>query len=91
MTVYLISYDLNKSDKNYEGVIKAIKSASTNDIWCKPLKSVFLIHSHLSANQISENIKAQADVNDEWLVIEVNNNSQGWIQKDLWDYITKMF
>ena len=87
MAVYLISYDLNKDDKNYAGVIKAIKDSSTNGVWCNPLKSVFLIKSNLTANQISDNIKAVADSNDLWLVIEVQNHKQGWLKKDQWEYI----
>lgn len=87
MTVYLISYDLNRSDKNYDGVIEAIKNSSYNGVWCSPLKSVWLIKSNLTANQVSDNIKAKADTNDRWLVIEVGTDRQGWLSKDQWKYI----
>ncbi|BDH60092.1 hypothetical protein MTP04_02220 [Lysinibacillus sp. PLM2] len=86
MIVYLISYDLNKSDKNYDGVIEAIKKAFTG-VWCSPLESVWLIKSNLTANQVSDNIKSEADANDNWLVIEVRDNKQGWLNKDMWEYI----
>lgn len=86
MSVYMISYDLNKSGKNYDGVIEAIKSASTG-AWCKPLESVFLIQSYLSVDEVSDKIKGEADTDDRWIVIEVKNNKQGWLDKDMWDYI----
>ena len=88
MTKYLISYDLNKHDKNYAGVIEAIKNAS-NGVWCKPLESVWLIQSSLSATQISDRIKLAADANDRWLVNEITNNRQGWLSPEIWDYINK--
>lgn len=88
MAVYLISYDLNNLGKNYDGVIEAIKNASTG-AWCKPLKSVFLIKSNLTVDQVSERIQNEADDDDRWLVIEVINNKQGWLDKDMWKYINE--
>lgn len=87
--VYLISYDLNKTGKNYEGVYQAIKDASTG-VWCHPLESTWLIKSTLSsANSVFEKIKPELDSDDRCFVIEVSNNYQGWLTKKMWDYINE--
>ncbi|AYC29671.1 hypothetical protein [Paenisporosarcina cavernae] len=88
MTTYLISYDLMDKDKNYDGVAEAIKSCSTG-VWCRPLASVFLIESYLSAQEISNAIKAKVDADDKWLVIEVKNNKYGVLKRDMWEYMNK--
>lgn len=84
--VYLITYDLNKTDKDYGGVFKAIKDASTG-VWCHYWDSSWLIKSSLSVNDVFEKIKPHLDSNDRCLVIEVKNNKQGWLTKEQWDYI----
>lgn len=81
--VYVISYDLNKSGKNYDGVYEAIKKASV--YWLHPLDSTWIIKSNFTANQISDAIKAETDPDDSWIVIEAKNNKQGWLAKDAWD------
>lgn len=89
--VYFITYDLNKSGKDYEGVFQAIKDVS--DCWCHYLDSSWLIKSALkSADDVFQKIKPHLDDNDRCLVVEVKNNKQGWLFDDQWDFInTKIF
>jgi hypothetical protein len=88
MSVYLISYDLNKSDKNYDGVYTAIKESSINgSTWWHYLDSTWIIKSNLTVNQVSSQIQTQIDANDSFIVIEVINNKQGWLSKEAWDYL----
>lgn len=85
--VYMITYDLNKQNKDYDNVIEAIKEASTG-VWCTFWKSSYLIKSNLSsADDVSKKITPYLDADDRLLVIEVKNNKQGWLTKDQWDYI----
>lgn len=85
--VYMITYDLNKSGKDYDNVIQAIKDAS-NGICCSYWKSSYLIQSdYTSANDIFDLIKPYLDSDDRLIVLEVNNNKQGWLTKNQWDYI----
>lgn len=87
--VYMVTYDLNNSGKNYDGVIEAIKSAS-NGVWCTYWKSAFLIQSDLaSANDVFAKIKPALDRDDRCIVIQVVNNYQGWLQDDQWKYINQ--
>lgn len=88
MTAFLITYDLNKSDKNYEGLHDMIIQIS-NDTWCRPLKSVYLVQSNLSPETISKKLMSVMDKNDFLLVIEVKNNKDGWLHNDQWDYMKK--
>lgn len=84
--IYLITYDLNKSDKDYEGVYQAIKDAST--YWCHYWESSWLIKSNLeTADAVFDKIKPHLDNNDRCFVVEVKNNKQGWLTKEQWDTI----
>ena len=87
--VYFITYDLNKSDKDYEGVFQAIKDAS-NGVWCHYWDSSWLIKSYLeSANEVFDLIRPHLDSNDRCFVIEVKENKQGWLLQEQWDYINQ--
>ena len=80
MSAYMITYDLNKSGQDYEGVIKAIKDSSIS--WCSYWKSSYLIKSNLTANQISDKIKSYLDSNDTLIIVEAkNSNYQGWLSE----------
>ena len=87
--VYMVTYDLNSEGQNYEDVIQAIKDAS-NGVWCTYWKSSFLIKSNLkTANEVFAKIKPYVDDNDRLLVIEVQNNKQGWLSEKQWEYINE--
>lgn len=87
--VYMITYDLNSPGQNYEKVIEAIKGAS-NGVWCTYWKSSYLIKSNLkTAVDVFQKIKPHLDGNDRVLVIEVNNNKEGWLTEKEWKYINE--
>lgn len=86
---YLVSYDLNKPGKNYDDLYKAIENAS-NGVWCKPLRSVYIINSSLSAKAIYDRLTPCLDSNDLVLVIEVTRNSYWYLNKEISDYLQKM-
>ena len=86
MAVFMITYDLNNSGKNYEDVIKAIKEASTG-AWCTYWKSTYLIKSNLTANQVSEKITPFLDNDDRMIVVQAQKSYQGWLSEKEWEYI----
>ncbi|MBH0331066.1 SinR [Brevibacillus brevis] len=91
MAVYLISYDLNKSGKDYKGVYEAIKASSVGgNTWWHYLDSTWIIKSNLSVQQVYEKIRLHTDSDDFFLVIEVKNNKQGWLPQDAWDYLNNV-
>ncbi len=86
---YLVSYDLNKPGKNYGDLYDAIKAASTGK-WCKPLESVYIIESSLSALSIYNKLAPCLDSNDRILVIEVKGQSYWYLDKEVSDYLQEM-
>ena len=84
MKKYLVTYDLNKSDKNYQGVISAIEKYN----FLKIMYSAYIIKTSDSADAIFSKIKPYIDSNDRLLVVEINTlNEQGWLAEDAWKWI----
>lgn len=57
MQTYLISYDLRKPGRNYDGLYKAIKSFS---IWARPLESFWVVVSTQSSATIRDQLEHRA-------------------------------
>lgn len=86
-TAYLVTYDLNKSGKDYKSLFDEIDKQCTK--WVRPLKSVYLVKSDLTAKVLFEKLHEVMDKDDSLLVIEVKNNKHGWLDQSSWDYINK--
>lgn len=71
----IITYDLNKSDKNYEGVFEAIKSLGN---WAKYQKSAWYVNSSHTASQARDIVWAKMDSNDSLMVVDATNNQAAW-------------
>lgn len=84
MYKYCVSYDLNKNDKDYDGLIDAIKDYPN----IKALYSTWFVKSNDSATTIYNHLKPYIDNNDHLFVIEVvTSNEQGWMPKKVWDWL----
>lgn len=90
MGTYIIGYDLNKSGKDYDGLIGAIKSLSGT--WWHHLDSTWIVVSDLSAKQIRDALRVHLDSDDELLVVRssgegawcgFNNNGSKWLKNNL--------
>lgn len=91
MRKYIISYDLNKSGKDYEGLFEAIKSTS-NGIWCNPCKSTWLIQSLLqSSKEVYDALKSALDADDYIIITEFSNNAFGFLDDKTVEYMNKFF
>lgn len=66
MSVYMVTYDLNKPGQDYTSLIKAIE----NYTHCKALKSAYFIDSSDGAAHIRDNLTKHVDKNDMLFVIE---------------------
>lgn len=89
--LYLVTYDLNKANKNYDALFAEIKRCSLGDVWCHYLDSTWIIKSNLLVQTIAEKLRRVMDNDDNLLVIELKNNSAGWLPQEAWDYIKIMF
>jgi hypothetical protein len=75
MATLMIGYDLNKPEKDYEPLIKAIKALGA---WWHHLDSTWLVNCAKTATEVRDTLKAQIDGNDELLVIDVTGRARGW-------------
>lgn len=74
MKSYLISYDLIGPNRDYEAVIKKIKSYSK---WARPLESVWIIKTDNSAVTIRDNIASVMDSNDK-IIVTLLSGEAAW-------------
>lgn len=84
MPVYNVSYDLNAPGKNYTDLIKELENSP---LWWHYLKSTWLISTNETPAQLWDRLSVHADQNDSFLIIEVRNNSAGWLKQEAWDWI----
>ncbi|WP_278493424.1 hypothetical protein [Acinetobacter gyllenbergii] len=84
MTVYSVSYDLNKEGQNYKDVIAEIKKFNG---YCKVMDSYWFVCSDADATGVSERLRKHMDNNDNLLVMETSTNRQGWLNKDVWTWL----
>lgn len=86
MKAYSISYDLNKSGKNYEGLIKAIKAVGAS---CHCTDSYWLVSTDQSAEDVYKKLKPHLDDDDHIFITRIMGDRQGWLPKDKWEWIDK--
>ncbi|MFZ5553160.1 MAG: hypothetical protein ACOZCO_08605 [Bacteroidota bacterium] len=87
MSVYLITYDLNKIGKNYEGLLKAIEDYPA---WWHYMKNCWLISTNQTYNEVFNKLKPHMDDGDNLLIIEVTKNYIGWLDQKAWDWMKDM-
>lgn len=87
--VFLISYDLNGHERpsSYTAVERMIKEQSTS--WAKPLYSQWFVDTNDSANVWHDRMEAVADSNDRWFISQVTTNHQGWLSKEVFDWLNQ--
>lgn len=69
--VYLVSYDLNAPEQDYQKLINAICRYENS---CRVLRAQWLIQSDKSAKQIFKELGAFIDSDDELFICEVTEN-----------------
>lgn len=84
MTVYCVSYDLNKTGQNYSALHEELKKSSS---WWHHLDSTWLIYTAETAEQLSARLLKHLDKNDRLLVIKVVRAYQGWLNEEAWKWI----
>lgn len=89
MATFLIGYDLNKSGKNYDDLIKAIKQVGA---WWHRLDSTWIVKSDKNCKEIRDHLNAYIDASDELLVVRLSgegawigfdDNSSKWLKDNL--------
>lgn len=82
----MVTYDLNQLGQEYQDLFEAIKSIGCP--WWHHMKSVWLLDTRLTANEVYKQLESHLDKNDHILVIGVDPyEKQGWLPKKAWDWI----
>lgn len=71
MDNYIVAYDLNKTGKNYAGLIESIMAFPG---WAKLQKSVWYVKSNLPIQEIFGALRAQMDDDDSLVVVNATND-----------------
>lgn len=90
MSVYLVTWDLNKEKSNYAAA-RNVFLTTLNDfdnIRDPALDSVRFISTPWSADQVSNHLRTGLDNNDRIVVTKmVSGEHQGWLHQDVWTWI----
>lgn len=88
MNIYIVNYDLKSPGRDYTPLYSAIKTCGD---WYHAMDSAWLVATdNLSANDIVTKIKPYIDNNDWLYVVMIDpDNEQGWLPKQVWDWIEK--
>ena len=72
MVCLLISYDLDKPDRNYDGLGDEIKKLNSTADYARVLESVWLVQTELSVNEVLLRLQGVTDPGDGLLVVKVS-------------------
>lgn len=92
MSVYVVTWDLNREKPNYAqaraAFLKHLEAyENTRD---SNLDSVRFISTRSSADQVDSYLRQKLDDNDRIIVAQlVRGGHQGWLNKDVWDWINQ--
>ncbi|MFJ5456197.1 hypothetical protein [Pectobacterium sp. CHL-2024] len=86
MSVYYVSYDLNKTGQNYSALYEELKKSPG---WCHALDSTWLVSTAETAQRLSDRLRKHLDDNDHILVMGVTKDNAGWLPKSTWEWINK--
>ncbi len=90
MSVFLVTWDLNKQKLNYAQARQNLIDHLSRYPHIKDpgLDSVWFIQSPMAANSIDADIRTRIDDNDRLLVTQlVTGQHQGWLSKSVWEWI----
>lgn len=84
MTIFNVTYDLNKNGQNYSGLYKELESTDHLHF----LDSNWLINTSETAEGLYNRLKKHLDNNDNIIVIKVTKPYYGWLPQSMWDWIS---
>ena len=90
MAVYVVTWNLNKERGNYDAARREfLKHLERYDNKKDSgLESVRWISTTRSVNDLEADLRTKLDTNDRIFVSQVTNgNHQGWLDKQVWDWI----
>jgi hypothetical protein len=82
--IYAINYDLRQPGRDYYGLFEAIKNCGT---WWHYLESIWLVDTHLMADDLWNHLKRHVHPQDSVLIHAVGRDHQGWLPQKAWMWI----
>lgn len=92
MSVYLVAWDLNREKPNYTQARAAFLKhlEAYENTYDSSLESVRFISTTNSADQVDGYLRQKLDDNDRVIVTHlVRGGHQGWLDKDVWNWINQ--
>lgn len=92
MSVYLITWDLNKERSNYNQARQEFISnlEDFENIKDSGLDSVRFISTDWDINKISDDLRSKMDKNDNLFIVEIKRgNHRGWMSENTWNWINE--
>lgn len=90
MSVYLITWDINRAKPNYDQARQNLITHLERYEHVKDpgLDSVWFLNSTASANDIDADVRTRMDNNDRLVVTKLNTGQhQGWLGQNIWEWI----
>jgi hypothetical protein len=90
MAVYLVTWDLNREKPSYAQARQTLIAHMNRYQHIKDpgLDSVWFVNTDWSATQVDSDVRTRMDGNDRLFVTRlVQGQHQGWLDKDVWDWI----
>jgi hypothetical protein len=90
MSVYLVTWDLNKQKSNYNEARQNLISHLERYQHIKDpgLDSVWFLESIATADAIDSDLRTKMDTNDRIMVTKLNaGQHQGWLSQEVWEWI----
>lgn len=91
MAVYVVTWNINKERANYnqarDAFIKELETFENKKD--SGLETVRFISTGSTAQAVSDKLQKKLDSNDKLFVSQINNGQYyGWLNKDVWDWIS---
>lgn len=83
--VFIITYDINTTVKNYNDLYNAIKQLSGD--FQHPLESTWLVSTSLNALDIYNRLRPLIDDKDYLFVTRISTPYYGWLSKNVWEWL----
>lgn len=90
MSVYVITWNLNKERQNYDSARRAFVQhlERYDNIQDAGLESVRWVSTSATAEQVYNDLKTKIDNNDRLFVCQISSGKhQGWLSQTVWNWI----
>lgn len=86
--LYLVTYDLKESERNYSPLYEAIKKSCTS--WWHYMESIWLIQTNTPINDYNNHLRQFIGNEDTLFIVNISGQPrQGWLPEKAWQWINE--